>query len=135
LFISQNNIELYGFLNRDELESFKILNGISGIGPKTALSLASLGTIKEIQEILERGELPPYIKGIGQKKLQKIILELTGRIKEVKKSRNEEDKEVIEALVKLGIPRQRAKESLSKISPEIKTTEEKIKEALKNLGQ
>lgn len=135
LVFSQKDIELYGFLSTDELETFKTLNGIQGIGPKTAMSLAGLGNLLEIQKILEKGELPSYVKGIGEKRLQKILLELTGKIKEIKKGEKVEDKEVIEALIGLGFSRQNVKEALLKISPEAKTSEQRIKEVLKILGK
>jgi len=133
LFLREDAVELYGFLSQEELGLFETLNEISGIGPKTATMLASLGSLGKLKETIEKGQLPPEIKGIGQKKAQKILLELTGKIKEVNKSpQSIEADNALDTLVSLGFPRQRAKEALSKI-PNGLTDEERIKEALKNL--
>src|SRR3989344_7893499 len=135
LHLKEDAIELYGFLNQEELELFEVLNSISGIGPKTAMMLASLGSLEKLKEIMESGKLPPEIKGIGQKRMQKILLELTGKIKELKKpGAFARENDATEALISLGLPRQKAKEALSGI-PENADTEIKIKEALKILGR
>lgn len=128
------SIELYGFLTYDELRLFEVLNGISGIGPKTALSLTSFGTLENLKKALEKGD--NQVKGIGKKKMQKIILEITGKIKEVSASKPSEQKdETMEALISLGFPLQKAKQALSHIPKQIQDPESKIKEALKILGR
>jgi len=135
LHFSKEVIKSYGFLNEKELEVFKVLNDIPGIGPKTAMDLASLGSLEKIKEILEKGEIPLGIKGIGRKKLQKILLELTGKIEEISKGKYSQNSEALGALVSLGFSSNVAREVLSKIPKEIEGTEQKIKEALKILGK
>ena len=134
--LKETAAELYGFLNPDELELFETLNGISGIGPKTATALASLGSLEKLKETIEKGELSGEIKGIGRKRAQKILLELTGKIKELEKPRKiiETDEE-LDALLSLGFPRQKAKDALSQVPKEIKDPQKRIKEALKFLGR
>src|SRR3989344_3384262 len=135
LHLREDAIELYGFLSKEELELFEVLNSISGIGPKTARMLSSLGSLKKLKEIMESGKLPPEIKGIGQKRMQKILLELTGKIKESSvPAKTAVADDALDALISLGLPRQKAKEALSGI-PENADTEIKIKEALKILGR
>lgn len=132
LHLKEDAAELYGFLTSEELNLFDVLNTISGIGPKTAMMLASLGSLENLKEMMEGGRLPPEIKGIGQKKMQKILLELTGKIKEIKSSEGKKvDGEALAALVALGFSKQKATEALMKISPEIKESGKKVKEALK----
>lgn len=135
LHLKEDAAELYGFLNQEELGLFETLNEISGIGPKTAMMLASLGSLEKLKEIMESGKLPPEIKGIGQKRMQKILLELTGKIKELKKP-NEADSadDAAEALASLGFPKQKVREVLAKIPGDI-SKEERIKMALKILGR
>jgi len=135
LHLKEDAIELYGFLNQEELELFEVLNSISGIGPKTAMMLASLGSLEKLKEIMESGKLPPEIKGIGQKRMQKILLELTGKIKELKKpgAFGPED-DATEALASLGFSKQKAGEVLAKISGSL-PKEERIKIAIKALGR
>jgi len=135
LYLREESVEFYGFLTPKELELFEILNDISGIGPKTAMMLASLGSLEKLKEIMEKGELPPEIKGIGKKRAQKILLELTGKIKEIKKPFNADEVDgTMEILVSLGFSRQRAKEVLSEIPTDL-NQEERVKKALKALGR
>ena len=136
LHLKEDAAELYGFLVREELGLFDVLNSISGIGPKTAMMLASLGSLEKLKEIMEKGKLPPEIKGIGQKRMQKILLELTGKIRELKTPEEEiSEDSALDALVSLGFQRQRAKAVLSRVPEEIKDPEKRIKEALKLLGR
>jgi len=136
LYLREKAVELYGFLSQKELELFESLNDISGIGPKTATMLASLGSLEKLKEIMEKDQLPPEIKGIGRKKSQKILLELTGKIKELKEpSSPARTDEVLDSLISLGFNRKKAKVALEKIPKEIEDTEKKIKEALKILGR
>lgn len=135
LHLKEDAAELYGFLTREELGLFETLNDISGIGPKTALMLASLGSLGKLKEIMEKGSLPPEIKGIGQKKTQKILLELTGKIKELKTPEEADFTDgSLDVLISLGFPKQKARDALTKIPGEL-SREEKIKMALKILGR
>ena len=132
LNLKERGIELYGFLEYQQLELFELLNAISGIGPKTALYLSSFGSLKELKDNLEKR--PEIFKGIGKKKIQKIILELSGKIKRFEKE-TDKDNEVISALQNLGFSSQEIREALKQIPKKIKQPEEKIKEALKFLGK
>lgn len=135
LHLKEDAMELYGFLISEELELFETLNGISGIGPKTALILASLGPPEKLKDIMESGKLPPEIKGIGQKKMQKILLELTGKIKQIEiSSKDAVADDALDALVSLGFSKQKAREALSRIPQGIEDTAKKVQEAIKILG-
>lgn len=135
LHLKEDAVELYGFLSHEELRLFETLNDISGIGPKTAMMLSSLGSLEKLKEMMESGKLPPEIKGIGQKKMQKILLELTGKIKEMKIAKETDiENGDLDALVSLGFTRQKARDALSKIPGET-NKEERIKKALKILGR
>jgi len=135
LYLREETAELYGFLTQDELELFKTLNEISGIGPKTALELSSFGSLENLKKEMEKEEFHQKIKGIGKKKMQKILLELTGKIKEISKKGEEIRDEALDVLVSLGFPGQKAKEVLSRVSREVEDTEGRVKEALKILGK
>ena len=135
LYLREEITELYGFLTLEELKLFETLNEISGIGPKTAMMLASFGSLEKLKEMMEKGELPREIKGIGKKKMQKILLELTGKIKELQEPpKISKTDEALDALISLGFSKQKAKEALTKISEEL-SEEERIKKALKILGR
>ncbi|MEK7173319.1 MAG: hypothetical protein AAB740_05110, partial [Patescibacteria group bacterium] len=84
------------------------------------------------------------ISGIGEKKAQKIILELTGKINPPAGGRtnvSKKDKEALEsdeaylALIKLGFNKEQAKKALLELPKEVKNTQERIKLALQILGK
>jgi len=137
LDVKENALNLYGFSTYEELEFFETLNDIRGIGPKAAIELSSLGPLDKIKErILNQDEkLFSSIPGIGQKKAMTIILELTGKIKNISKEKTSEGDEIEDALLNLGFPKQKIKEVLSKVPKEIKDPQERIKEAFKILGK
>jgi holliday junction DNA helicase RuvA len=137
LSVGDKSLELYGCLNEKEMELFRILKSVSGVGPKTALSLAVLGSIEKLKQILEQGKMPPEAKGVGTKRLQKILLELTGKIEEIKKEgvKKIENDEAYGALSELGFNKQEISSALNKVSEEIKNPEKRIKEALKFLAK
>lgn len=135
LYLREEKIELYGFSNSKELELFKTLNDISGIGPKTALDLSSFGSLENLRKEMEKEEFHREIKGIGKKKMQKILLELTGKIKEISKEERTGQDEALDALVSLGFSKKRAETALQRLPKEIKDSGERIKAALKILGK
>ena len=140
LDIGENKMDLYGFLDEKEQEFFEILNNISGIGPKVALEISVLGPLEKIKDrILKQDEkIFEGIPGVGRKRAMAIMLELTGKLKEVSLSKPKKEAisdEAEDALIDLGFPRQKAKEALEKVSKTIKGTEERIKEAFKILGR
>ncbi|MDD5696770.1 MAG: Holliday junction branch migration protein RuvA [Candidatus Pacebacteria bacterium] len=135
LFVGEKNIELYGFLSFEELELFKALKHVPGIGPKTAMSLVVCGSLEKLKEILEKGEMPPEVKGVGKKKLQKILLEISGQIKEMKNNKPKKKDEVYQALSSLGFSREEIDDAVSKIPKDVEDVEERIKQALKFLGR
>jgi len=135
--VKENAIDIYGFKTQKELEFFGVLESIRGVGPKAALEISSLGSLEDIKEkVLARDEkIFDGIPGIGKKKAMTIILELTGKIRELSPfhAKASED-EAEEGLVGLGFPRQKAKLALKDI-PKTLPAEERIKQALKLLGR
>ena len=137
LFLGEKIIEMYGFLSPEKLELFKILKGVSGVGPKTAMNLAVLGSLEKLKDALEQGELPDDVKGVGVKRLQKILLEITGKIKEINKPAAKKKiikDEVFEALSSLGFGNQEIADVLEEI-PSSLDSKARLKEALKLLGK
>jgi len=138
LFIYQNvkeeALDLYGFTTYEGLEFFETLMDIRGVGPKSALDISALGSLDKIKDrILKQDEkVFEGIPGIGEKKAMTIILELTGKIKMQGQTKGSAD-EAEGALMQLGFSKQQAKDALSRVSA--KDPEERIKQALKNLGK
>ena len=137
LDVKETSLNLYGFLDYEEFEFFEILESIRGVGPKAALEISSLGPLEKIKgRILANDErLFEGISGIGKKKAMTIILELSGKIKDIpifKKPKETDEAE--SALVSLGFSSQQAKEALDKVSKNVKESKRRIEQALKILG-
>ncbi len=138
LNVRENSLDLYGFLDFKELEFFEILDDIRGVGPKAALEISSLGPLEKIRErVLAQDEkVFEGIPGIGRKKAMTIILELSGKIKDISSEKKTvKVDEAEEGLISLGFPREKAKAALSKVPKDIQNSEQRIKEALKILGK
>jgi len=136
--VKEDALDLYGFLTYDELDFFEVLMDIRGVGPKSALDIAALGSLEKIKDrILKQDEkIFAGIPGIGAKKAMTIILELTGKIKMIDSLKGKVSKDPAEdALTQLGFSLQQAKEALKNVPSNVKDMEERIKQALKNLGR
>jgi len=82
LYVREDALELYGFIDSDELNAFTKLIAISGVGPKAALAILSALTPAQLVSAVEQGEavLITRAKGVGAKLAQRIILELKGKL-------------------------------------------------------
>ncbi len=136
--VKEDALDLYGFMTHDELEFFELLMDIRGVGPKSALDIAALGSLEAIKDkVLKQDEkIFAGIPGIGLKKAQTIILELTGKIKLLDSLKSKASADPVQdALVQLGFTVAQAKEALATVPADIKDMEERIKLALKGLGK
>ncbi|MCD8398218.1 MAG: Holliday junction branch migration protein RuvA [Lachnospiraceae bacterium] len=79
--VSQDAIRLYGFLREDDLEVFRLLINVSGVGPKAALGVLSVFTADELKFAVLADDAKTIAKapGIGSKSARKVILELKDR--------------------------------------------------------
>ena len=136
-YLRRETIDLYGCLSQQEFELFKLLEKMPGIGPKTALILASAGSLENLKKAIEQKdkEFLDKVKGVGQKKMQRVFLELTGRLKKMEGRVSSKDQEALDALIGLGFQKSAAKQALAALPPEIEKNEEKIKASLKILGR
>ncbi|MBM3205215.1 Holliday junction branch migration protein RuvA [Candidatus Uhrbacteria bacterium] len=128
--------DLYGFLTSSDLELFERLLSISGVGPKVAMTILSIGSAETVRSAIMSGDLATLtsVPGVGKKTAQKIILELKGQLVEAQ-TESPVDREVIEALQSLGYSSSQAKEILKDISPDITDTSARVREALRRLSK
>ncbi len=128
--------DLYGFGSQAELVLFQRIVGISGVGPKMALHILDLGSVREIDKLIDRGDVDMLsrVPRVGKKTAQKIVLELKGKLVEPGTAGGEDD-EVVAALVNLGYSRDQAREALKRVGDGVKTVEGRLKEALRDLGR
>lgn len=137
LHVREDVLELYGFLTKEELAVFEQLTSISGIGPKSAMSILAVASIDRLVSAINEGkaELLTKASGVGRKTADRIILELKGKI-EMKGSKAivglmESDVEIEETLVSLGYSRAEAKNAVSKIDTNVVGFKDRLKEALR----
>lgn len=142
--VSEFNVSLYGFLTSGELDFYKQLVSISGIGPKTALSILSQASVPDIKKAIIHGDpsIMTKVSGIGRKTAERIIVELKEKIsisekeEETITGREMKDEEIaIDGLVGLGYSLHEARQALRQVPQELVGAEQRVKEALKVLGQ
>lgn len=147
MHVREDLIALYGFYTGDELELFKKLISVSGIGPKGGLSILSTYEANTVKEIILKDDTTRMSKvpGIGKKTAGKIILELKDKVgtlegldtstEAVLSSDTQESSDMLNALIALGFNSYEAKKALDKIDVTGKTENQIIKEALKNISR
>lgn len=131
---------LFGFLNKRSRELFRLLIGVSGVGPNTARLILSALTTPQLESAISNGEerLLKSVKGIGGKTAQRIIVDLKDKIQSEAGttsdmgSSNESYEDALAALIMLGFNTNQCKKALNKIFTEEKNinTEQAIKLAL-----
>ncbi|MCI9646902.1 MAG: Holliday junction branch migration protein RuvA [Lachnospiraceae bacterium] len=151
LHVKEDLMELYGFLSRDDLQVFRLLLGVNGIGPKGALAILTALTPDDLRIAVLGEDAKAIAKapGIGSKTAQRVILELKDRLSLVPVAGNaspaaqaiSQDSssavkaEAVQALVALGYSSSEAWKSVGKIelAPEM-TVEELLKLCLKQMS-
>lgn len=133
--VREDALKLYGFATRDEKETFELLIGISGIGPRVALAFLSGIGIEELRRAVhgqDRGRLQK-IPGVGKKTAERVLLELKDRLGAGPDSTDPQDhpgggerpttghdqraemlEDAVSALVHLGYTREAARKSVDK---------------------
>ena len=151
LIVREDSHQLYGFLNTQELELFKLLISISGVGPKVALGILSSVTPSILRDSIIRNDLLKLQKlpGIGKKTAERLVLELKDKIQKVNIQPNDDSSsksaigdltlfdEATSALIALGYNKTLAEKAVKQSENDFKlqtskTVEVLIRLALKN---
>ncbi|MFA4830721.1 MAG: Holliday junction branch migration protein RuvA [Patescibacteria group bacterium] len=139
LRVTESALDLFGFQNDEERGFFILLISVSGVGPKTALNILSLGSLSEIKSAIARGDAKylSAVKGIGRKTAERLCVELKSKITRHEAYSTTQTNggvlsEVIDGLVALGYSREEAREAVAGVESEGKTTEGILREVLKN---
>lgn len=144
LNVREDAMNLFGFLSRDDLDMYKMLISVNGIGPKVALSILSYLSINDLKYAIVSGDASTISKanGIGKKTAEKIILELKDKIDSISGNRDDvvsidtsESSNINEAVLALESLGYSKVESLKavKTANAKDSVEDIIKEALKHL--
>lgn len=147
--VREDDISLFGFSSKDELEVFELLTSVSTIGPKNAIAILSTLNVDKIKLAIVNNDIDTLTKakGIGKKTASRIILELVDKVKKMainddisisnpdidNISSNGEIEVAREALLNLGYQRNSIDNVLSSLKDSDLSLEEIIKESLKRM--
>ncbi len=149
LYVKDDAVQLYGFQSRDDLNIFRLLLGVSGIGPKGALAILAVMTPDDLRFAVLGEDVKTISKapGIGNKTAKRLILELKDKLSledvfEAKTEHMQENasgsrikSEAVQALTALGYSSIESLKAVNRVEfTEGITVEEVLKEALKHLA-
>ena len=148
LNVREDALDLYGFLSQGELNCFKLLTGITGVGPKVGIAILSELTPEAVALAAAAGDVKRFTKanGVGAKLAQRIVLELKDKVKDLSGSGLSMEElqaggpsasgnaaQAVEALVTLGYSPSDAAAAVGRLDSEL-PPEELIRLALKSFG-
>ena len=152
LNVKEDAMQLFGFLTKDDLEIFKLVIAVSGIGPKGGLNILSCMSPDELRFAIMSGDAKAIsaAPGIGKKTAEKLILELRDKVDiedvlnnaahggdaeqlQAGEAESSMQAEAVQALVALGYGNAESLRAVKKTSADCQTVEDILKEALKYL--
>lgn len=150
LNVREDALQLFGFLTRDDMEIFRLLIGVSGIGPKGGLSILSNLSADDLRFAVLAGDAKAIsaAPGIGKKTAEKLIIELKDKLdlEEVLQrkdqgisapsmdgSASEVQTEAVQALIALGYGSTESLRAVKQVELPDASVEEVLKEALKRM--
>ena len=148
MYVREDNVELFGFATAQELNCFKMLISVSGVGPKAGLAILSDTSPEQFALSIATGDSKAFTKtkGIGVKLAQRIVLELKDKIAKEQITlgvsemnfepviSGSKSGEAISALVVLGYSQSEATSVIAKLDQNL-STPEMIRLALQNIGK
>jgi Holliday junction DNA helicase RuvA len=138
LIVRQDALALYGFDSHESREYFAMLLGVSGIGPRLAVTILSTLTPESIRRaiVTDQAEIFSRVPGVGKKTAQKIVFSLQDKVSKEEgfepiAAMSEADSEVLSALIALGYSVVEAKAALQSIPRDApQDVEERLRLAL-----
>jgi Holliday junction DNA helicase RuvA len=141
LHVREDALTLYGFATEYDRSIFTALLGISGVGPKAALTMMSTGSAAVLAGMIRDENVRALVKipGIGKKTAERIVLELKDRI-EVEggaagqagpAARSETLEEAVAALMSLGLTRSNAERALERLDLHGDVSEYKVEDIVR----
>ena len=138
LHVRENELALYGFDSEEELALFRLLLGVSGIGPKVALSVLSFLPVDRLQTAIAQEDVVMLarVPGIGPKTAKKLVFDLKDKVAvdvmpgEPQPVLTEADADLIAALTTLGYSISEAQEAIRSLPRETLPLEERVRLAL-----
>ena len=142
LYVRDDEAVLYGFSSPEALRIFQMLNGVSGIGPRTSLAMLSTLGPQSVIEAIGTGDLDSLSKvpGVGKKSAGRMVLELSSKFSELELAAGPalgggDDGSVVSALMALGYTATESRRALGSLDGLAgQPLEEKVRRALQQLA-
>ena len=142
LQVREDALNLFGFVDHDELAMFELLLGVSGVGPKVALATLSVLSPDALRGAVaaEEPAMIARVPGVGKRTAEKIVLELRDKIKlsgglQSLAHTSDVDSEVVDALIALGYSVVESQRAVQKLPKEAAGVEERLRLALSQFTQ
>lgn len=130
LVLKQDGLELYGFSEAADRDFFELILSVSGVGPKTAISVLRRAPRAALEGAIGKRDLAYLTKvvGLGKKSAEKMLVELADKVGP--RSHDDSDGEVFDTLVALGYTEREARKALQAIPDAAVGKEARLKAAL-----
>ncbi len=139
--VHENDISLYGFGTEEELALFRVLLGVSGVGPRTAMAMLSAFSPESLRSAISAGDVAALSRtpGIGRRTAERLVLDLKGKLGPALSSAGAptgsiENDEVVAALMALGYSQQEAVSALAAVPADTQGLDNRILQALRGLS-
>jgi holliday junction DNA helicase RuvA len=140
--MNDSSISLFGFRTVEELDLFKMLITVSGVGPKTAIGIVGEKESVEIMKAIGEADVDFFkkIKGIGLKTAQRIIVDLKSKIGGLGELNLKDNLPLLEddvtlSLRQLGFENKEVEKVIKMIPKDLISTEDRLSWCLQNLGR
>jgi Holliday junction DNA helicase RuvA len=138
--VREDALQLFGFIEEEELEMFELLISISGVGPKVALSILAIADPKTIRTAIVNKDatILTNVSGVGKKTAERVIIELQNKVSAMDihdQAGALADQEALEALMALGYSVTQAREALKAVPREEGDLSARIRTALRSLAK
>ena len=148
LAVREDALDLYGFIDADELEAFRLITAVNGVGAKIGIAILSEFSPSQLRIYIASGDAKALTaaSGVGIKLAQRIVLELKDKVGSIETddgidlkavgnaTLNSSTKEAVAALVSLGYTQSEASLAVGRLDTSL-STEELIKQELKQLAR
>jgi Holliday junction DNA helicase RuvA len=132
LAIKQDGMELYGFADAEDRRFFEQLLTVSGVGPKTALSIMVRASRESLETAIAGRDITylTRVVGLGKKAAEKLAVELSEKVSAATDAPRGDDAEVFDTLVALGYTEREARKAVGGIPMHVEGREARLKAAL-----
>lgn len=139
-YIKEDAFDLYGFKTTEELDFFKKLISVSGVGPKSALNVLALAEVETLKRAITSGDstMLQQVSGIGKKTAERLVVDLKEKFivdLSAASPAADSNQQVVEALLSLGYKQIEAQNILRDLPPGEADLAARIKQALKLINK